>query len=383
MRFHIVHNIPSPYRLHLFERLGTAIAAAGGSLHVHFMATNHADRPSSWARRPDTLAFPASLSRDVGPTWRGRQLHLNPGLLLELRRARPDVVMVGGPWDSPTTLLASALQVGTLRIAWYEPNTQTPGRVTGAARRLKRALLGRYHLVAVPGSEGERYTREMLGMAMPVVTLPNLVDERAFARVSQHQADELRQELGLGPGERLALLPARLAPEKGIVELLEVLDSSLLRDWQLRIVGDGPLRNEVRAAIARRGLSGRVAVVGSLPYERMPALYRAAELFVLPSLYDPNPLTVVEALHSGLSLLVSQRIGNLPEALRDGENGVSFDPRDPEAMRDAARRAFGAATAELATMGRRSREQARFWNTDEAIGRFLDVVATALARRRA
>ena len=374
MRFHVVHNIPSPYRLHLFEHLAKAITSRGGAFHVHFMASNHKDRPASWERRPETLPFPASLSRDLGPTWRGRELHFNPGLLAALARARPDVVMVGGPWDSPTTLGASALGTGALRIAWYEPNTQTPGRVTGAARMLKRTILGRYHLVAVPGSEGERYTQDLLGVTLPVVVLPNLADETAFESAGEADALAMRTALGVSREERLAVLPARLSAEKGIIPFLEVLEGDWLADWRVRIVGDGPLRDAVAAAIDRRGLGGRVAICGSIPYERMPALYRAADLFVLPSLYDPNPLTVVEALHSGLSLLVSRRIGNLPEALRDGENGFSFDPSDPEAMRYAARRAFGASSAEIATMGRSSRDRARFWNTDAAIRRFLDVV---------
>lgn len=382
MRFHVVHNIPSPYRLHLFERLHSAIAAEGGTFHVHFMATNHADRPASWERQPSSLPFPASVSRDFGPSWRGRPFHLNPGIFTKLLAASPDVVMVGGPWDSPTTLLASTLPVGKLRVAWYEPNTQTPGRVTGAARQLKKALLERYDLVAVPGQEGEQYTAELLGVDISTVVLPNLVDERMFAPTRDAEVDTWRRELALAPGQRLALLPARLAPEKGIEPFLESLEPGTLADWLMLIVGDGPRRDGVAATIARRNLSENVRVLPAMPYERMPALYRAAQLFVLPSLYDPNPLTVVEALHSGLSLLVSRRIGNLPEALRDGENGFSFDPSSSDAMRAAARAAFGASTQTLAAMGRRSHERATFWNTEPAIRRFLDVVNAKLAHRR-
>ena len=377
-RFHVVHNIPSPYRLHLFTQLDREVRLRGGELHVHFLAKNHRDRPKAWEREPASLPFSASLSRDIGPVLGGRELHVNPALFMALRRARPTVLMVGGPWDTPSTMLASALPVGRLRVAWYEPNTRTPGRTRGPLATLKRALLSRFDLIAVPGSDGARFTHDLLGVSTPTVILPNLVDETLFQNVTDAEAESARCELGVGPAERLALLPARLAPEKGIVELLDVLDRERLAGWQLRIVGEGPLAETIARRIVQRGLENLVKVLGYVPYARMPALYRAADLFVLPSLYDPNPLSVVEALHSGLPLFVSRRTGNLPEALREGENGYSFEPGHRESMASAVGAAFGANREELAAMGKTSLEQARFWQTKRAVGRFLDTIEESL-----
>lgn len=377
-RFHVVHNIPSPYRLHLFAELDTEVRRRGGAFHVHFLASNHRDRPMSWERDPRTLPFSASTTRDFGPVLRGHEWHFNPGMVSELARARPTVVMVGSPWDSPSTMLASSVRIGRLRVAWYEPNTRTPGRITGPIGALKRRVLSRFDLIAVPGSDGERFTHELLRAKQPTVLLPNLVDERLFTNVSDDDVAAARCTLAVGPNERLALWPARLSPEKGILEFLEVLDAKVLDGSQLRIVGEGPLAADVAACIERRGLADWVRVCSYVPYARMPALDRAATLFVLPSLYDPNPLSVVEALHSGLPLLVSRRLGNLPEALREGENGFSFEPGDIGAAQAAIAAAFGSSPNALVSMGQRSRELARFWNTTEAVTRFLDRVEQML-----
>ena len=53
----------------------------------------------------------------------------------------------------------------------------------------------------------------------------------------------------------------------------------------------------------------------------MPKYYAASDLFLLPSIHDPNPLSVVEALHSGLAVAISDRCGNVEEGVMDGDNG--------------------------------------------------------------
>jgi glycosyltransferase involved in cell wall biosynthesis len=82
---------------------------------------------------------------------------------------------------------------------------------------------------------------------------------------------------------------------------------------------------------------------------------------------------VVEALHSGLPLLVSHRIGNHAEAIREGENGWTVDPVDEASVLRGIRAAFGASPEALRAMGEVSRAQARrTWRSEPAIDAFLD-----------
>ncbi|MGC3999848.1 MAG: glycosyltransferase family 4 protein [Anaeromyxobacter sp.] len=371
--FEVVHNIPSPYRLHLFRTLGEELAVRGYRFRVHFMAAGHADR-QHWKLSAPDLGFEHRFWPDLPLRVRGKAWHLNPTLLAHLVGSAPDVLMVGGPWDSLTAMLGSAVRRARLRVAWFEGNTSTPGRVAGLPVLFKRALLAGYHRFAVPGREGVAFARLIAGPAAErrSLVLPNIVDEKRFREERPQEAAAVRAELGVRAGERLAIWPARLIRAKGVPEFLSNLHPTYLEGWRLAIIGEGPLERTARQICSERGLSERVVFKPSIPYERMPAAYQAADLFVLPSLNDQNPLSVVEAMHSGLPILVSTRIGNHPEALGDGANGWSFDPADGAAARAAAAAAFGSPEAELRQRGEVSRRKAfEHWNSRSTVTRFL------------
>jgi glycogen(starch) synthase len=74
---------------------------------------------------------------------------------------------------------------------------------------------------------------------------------------------------------------------------------------QLSFVGTGPLREDLERRVAERGLDGTVEFLGEVPHEAMPELYRAADLFVLPSRAEGLPRTVLEALATGTPVVAS------------------------------------------------------------------------------
>jgi glycosyltransferase involved in cell wall biosynthesis len=86
-------------------------------------------------------------------------------------------------------------------------------------------------------------------------------------------------------------------------------------------------------------------------------------------------LSVVEAMHSRLPVVVSSRIGNLPEAVREPRNGWVVDPERPETIRAAFREVTQRSHADLRAMGQHSqRFAAEFWASRPAVERFLDAV---------
>lgn len=88
----------------------------------------------------------------------------------------------------------------------------------------------------------------------------------------------------------------------------------------------------------------------------MVTLYAAADLFVLPSLRDPSPLSAVEALAAGLPLLLSDKAGNVDEVLTPG-NGWRFSPERPIEMRSLLKSILRLTRSELAAMGEVSRSK--------------------------
>jgi glycosyltransferase involved in cell wall biosynthesis len=99
----------------------------------------------------------------------------------------------------------------------------------------------------------------------------------------------------------------------------------------------GWLYEETFRTVERLGLEGQVAFLGHVPEEDLPALYTAADLFVLPSLYEGFGLPVLEAMACGTPVVCSHA-ASLQEVA--GDAARYMDPRDPEAMAEVLREAW-------------------------------------------
>jgi len=375
--FRLVHNIPSPYRLHLFRHLHSELQKRDIAFQVDFMSHGHRERPAAWRNQP--IAFPHKFWNDWGIPLIRSQSHFNPGLIFDLLRTPPDYLMVNGGWNTPTNLFISALCKTQCKFVWLEGNTYTPGILTEPVGWIKRVSLKEYDFVAVPGEEGARYLRLLMKKSkekLKTVILPNMVDETKFCprwEISEEERCAIRQSLGLKSGDRIAIWPARLEPVKGILPFLEMVDPEWLEGWVILLVGEGSLKPQIDELIVRRALKQHVKILNYMAYDRMPAIYQTSDLFMLPSMRDPNPLSVVEAMHTGLPVLLSARCGNYPEALKQNHNGWGFNPENQQEMRVAARSAFTATQDTLRRFGKNSIEVANaFWNTKKAIIEFCD-----------
>jgi glycosyltransferase involved in cell wall biosynthesis len=80
-----------------------------------------------------------------------------------------------------------------------------------------------------------------------------------------------------------------------------------------------------------------VSFVGYFPDEKLPDLYAAADIFVLPALYENFPFAILEAQSTGLPV-VSTRVGGIPELVIDSQSGLLTEPGDHEQLADAIAR---------------------------------------------
>jgi glycosyltransferase involved in cell wall biosynthesis len=142
------------------------------------------------------------------------------------------------------------------------------------------------------------------------------------------------------------LFVGRLATEKGIRTLLAAWRQADI-GRQLRIVGDGPLADDVRAAaVAMPGIT----FVGRQSRDEVQAEMRAAAALVFPSVwYEGMPLSVIEAFAAGLPVIAS-RLGAMEDMVEDGRTGILVEPSNPGALAAAMTRA-SAHSGALAAMG--------------------------------
>ncbi|QOY86044.1 glycosyltransferase family 4 protein [Paludibaculum fermentans] len=130
----------------------------------------------------------------------------------------------------------------------------------------------------------------------------------------------------------------RLEPQKNPLALIRVADLCARRmghaGFQLRIVGDGPLRPAVEAEIRRRGLNSEVRLLGTLPDCRQEL--SVASLFLSTARWEGMSLALLEAMAHGVIPVVSRVMGNV-DVVEDGVNGVLFAPGDLAAAAESIR----------------------------------------------
>lgn len=179
------------------------------------------------------------------------------------------------------------------------------------------------------------------------------------------------------------LAVGRLVEKKGFDVLIEAL-RGLALPVRLRIVGEGPLRDRLAAAIADAGLQGAVELAGPLTHSDLPREYAAADVVVAPSLTDSSgdrdglPNVVLEAMASGRPVIAGDT-GAVASGVVHGATGLLVAPGDAPALR--------AAVVELARspglregLGRRARDRAeRLFDLDTCSRRLERTLEAAYA----
>lgn len=159
----------------------------------------------------------------------------------------------------------------------------------------------------------------------------------------------LRAELQGGTNAPVVLCLARLDAQKGIHFLLEAARG--VAAARFVFVGDGPDRQRFEKLARELGVAERVTFLGQR--RDVPDLLAASDVFVLPSLWEGLPLSILEAMAAGKPVIATE-VGGTPEALTDGETGLLVAPSDPAALTTAIRRVLEDADlrSRLASQGR-------------------------------
>jgi colanic acid/amylovoran biosynthesis glycosyltransferase len=140
----------------------------------------------------------------------------------------------------------------------------------------------------------------------------------------------------------LIIAVGRLIPKKGFSDLIRscALLAERGKSFRCEIIGEGPLGEALRRQIDDMHLQNNVELIGAKPQTQLRGRLAAANVFVLPSVMDPDggmdnlPTVIMEAMATGLPV-VSTNIGGIPEMIIDNETGFLVEPGDTAAMADA------------------------------------------------
>ncbi|MEW6418489.1 MAG: glycosyltransferase [Nitrospirota bacterium] len=144
----------------------------------------------------------------------------------------------------------------------------------------------------------------------------------------------VRQKYGIRRDSFIIGSVGRLAKVKGHIYLIEAMPSILRKipHCQLVIAGEGSLRSELEALIAEQNLSRHVKLIGYV--KNIDQFMAMINLFILPSLSEGLPISLLEGLAYGKPVVASH-VGGIPEVIRNGSEGVLIPPAAPEAISKA------------------------------------------------
>src|ERR1700722_1061764 len=158
-------------------------------------------------------------------------------------------------------------------------------------------------------------------VSMTLITVDN---DWWLAQANAIDRADARKSLAFAPTEKIILFCAKLQPWKRPTDLLHAFASAAIPDAKLVFAGDGAQRAELESEAAARGISGKVQFLGFVNQSQLPKLYKAADLMVIPSHYEPFGLVVNEAMLCGCPVVASDRVGAVHDLVTHTETGYVF-----------------------------------------------------------
>lgn len=171
----------------------------------------------------------------------------------------------------------------------------------------------------------------------------NATDPDVFKPYGEEAIKQLTKFVALEPDKKYLLYVGRLTEIKGIHILIRAFEEihQRLPNTKLIIVGssffEGAVKTDYEQTLTAlaKPVNQHIIFTGYIPHEKLKYLYSAADVVVLPSVWqDPCPLVVLEAMASG-TCLVSSAVGGIPEVVENNTNGVLVKEADADALAQA------------------------------------------------
>ena len=210
--------------------------------------------------------------------------------------------------------------------------------------------------------------------------IPNGVDVHEFDRPAD--VEEFRARIASGR-EKIIFYAGRLEYEKGVQTVLEALPLLLEHEeFRFYIAGVGTHADELKAHAERAGLANRVHFLGFIDEPELRMYYAAADLAVVPSLYEPFGMVALETFASGTPCIAAD-IGGLRELVVHEATGLRFTPGDPDSLAGMIRRLLTDKRLDrrLTLDARRMLDEQFSWRT--IARRTVDVYERAIAEEHA
>lgn len=295
------------------------------------------------------------------PSKKGEELSrvkIIPKIFKTLREINPAIVMYHGlvePGFQAVAVWSKLRKIPAIlhHDSWYDNKTRVPWK-----QILKGDLYNFFFKYAfVAGKYSKEYLISLGFPEQNIMIGCDVVDNNYFKQRSAAYKKQENQRKVEGLPQNYFLVVARYSAEKDHQTLLKAYRKylDLGFDWKLVLVGEGPLREQIKKQINTVGLADYVIQQGWISYKKMPSYYGLAKCLILPSSSETWGLVANEAAACGLPLILSNKCGCGPELCIPGQNGFVFESGNPEKLAEYMRK-ISDGSINLRAFGKKSKE---------------------------
>ncbi len=297
---------------------------------------------------------------------------INLEIIDELKNNNYDAIWIHG-WSSFTNWLAmiTAFQLNVPVLMRGETNLlpQVPFWKNTLKKNILKWLFKRVSGFLSIGKYNAEFYEDYEVPKEKIFLVPYIVNNDFFISKANELTPkkfELKKKYGLPKNLPVILFSGKLIGVKRPIDLLKAYEI-VSKDVESSLVylGDGKLRNEIEVYIKAHNLKN-VYLMGFKNQTELPELYAMADVFVLPSDFEPWGLVINEAMCFGLPVIISDQIGAGGDLVKDGKNGYVYSSGEINELSDKLKTLLNNNDLREA-FGKNSREIISRWSYEEDV----------------
>jgi glycosyltransferase involved in cell wall biosynthesis len=260
---------------------------------------------------------------------------ISPGMVSAIRRSPAHLVHIH--WPNPTAVLAYLASGHTGKLIFTYHSDIVRQRIGASLfRPILKRVLARCSAIICTSRDYADTSVDLRPVRHLCRVVPYGIATEKFDVADPVAVESLRQRYG----PRIVLAVGRLVYYKGFEYLIRAMKSV---DARAVIVGDGPLRDELRSLAVSCGVSDRVVFAGEISGKELVSYLHAADVFALPSVARSEAFGIVqlEAMACGKPVINTSLDSGVPSVSLDGITGLTVPPADSDALAAAINKLIG------------------------------------------
>lgn len=315
----IVTNIPSPYRVKLFDTMRKNYS----EYKITVVYQNRGNFDRSWQIPQEMICndvFLDAFTMTVKDQFDKKVLRFPRGVWKNFRKLKPDVVVIS-EYNPVSLMVMLWCRVHRVKYISWTDGTYEYEKGISRLQKLSRRLMIGYAAAYIASSTESKKNQIRYGAKEEDIYL-------SYLTVDTNKLYYEREEFH----NKKLLFVGRLVETKGIDLLLDALCKLKMKDYTLTIVGDGADEEKLQKQVQALGLEKNVVFAGFHEGEELRAYYRENDIMVFPSRRETFGLVVLEAMCHSMPVICSKYAGCVNDLIVDGVNGRIIDPDDGEQL---------------------------------------------------